>query len=62
MTGCPSFSNDAERDNWLDSRLSSARAQRLLDAFPATLMEAYPVSRRVNYAKEKGADVLTRAA
>jgi len=43
---------------WLNEKTPPATAQELLQPYPDDLMTMYPVSRRVNYAYEKGAEVI----
>ena len=45
-------------DTWLDG--GNDDAERLITAYPAAKMEAWPVSRRVNSARNDDADLLER--
>lgn len=52
---------DAEKA-WLNRDASASALEGLLRPYPVEMMAAYAVSRRVNSAREKGPEVLKRAA
>lgn len=54
----PVMLDEGQEHLWLNEKTLLPEALRLLDAYPADKMAAYPVSTKVNYAKEKGAEVV----
>lgn len=53
----PVILNDVNVMNWLDPDVEEKQALEWLKPYEASKMHAYPVSRKVNYAKEKGEEV-----
>jgi putative SOS response-associated peptidase YedK len=47
-----------QEELWLNAKTPPATAQDLLQPYPDELMTMYSVSRRVNYAREKGPEVI----
>ena len=59
----PVIVKPADYSHWLDTELSDIEAlQGMLGPYPERLMEAYPVSRQVNYPKNDGPDLFAPLA
>src|SRR5262249_827914 len=58
----PVILEDGGENAWLNPAANTSELEGLLRPYPTELMASYPVSRRVNSAKEKGSEVLERAA
>lgn len=54
----PVILEDGQESIWLDDGANPVELKSLLDPYPESDMAAYPVSRKVNYAREKGPEVL----
>lgn len=54
----PVMLNDESVEDWLNPDTTADQAEKLLTPYPATQMAAYAVSRAVNFARNKGPEVI----